>query len=208
MTELLSIILAAGEGTRMRSAMPKVLHPVGGLRMGGHAGRAALAAGAARIAVVVGPGHDAVSAAVMTQSPGAAVYTQLERLGTGHAVKQARAAFDAGNGNVIVLYADTPLVTSATVASIVAKLDDGADIVGVGFEPDDPTGYGRLLTDGDRLTAIREHRDASEAERRIRLVNSGIMGFKSTVHASVIERIDNKNTKGEFYLTDAADDAR
>jgi bifunctional UDP-N-acetylglucosamine pyrophosphorylase/glucosamine-1-phosphate N-acetyltransferase len=203
MTELLSIILAAGEGTRMRSALPKVLHPVGGLPMVGHAVRASQAAGAARIAVVVGPGHDAVSAAVMAQSPSAAVYTQLERLGTGHAVKQARAAFDAGNGNVIVLYADTPLVTSATVASIVAKLDAGADIVVVGFEPDDPTGYGRLLTDGDRLTAIREHKDASEAERRIRLVNSGIMGFKSTVLASVIDRIDNKNAKGEFYLTDA-----
>ena len=203
MTELLSIILAAGEGTRMRSALPKVLHPVGGLPMVGHAVRASQAAGAARIAVVVGPGHDAVSAAVMAQSPGAAVYTQLERLGTGHAVKQARAAFDAGNGNVIVLYADTPLVTSATVASIVAKLDAGADIVVVGFEPDDPTGYGRLLTDGDRLTAIREHKDASDAERRIRLVNSGIMGFKSAVLASVIDRIDNKNAKGEFYLTDA-----
>src|SRR3569833_2369470 len=205
MTELLSIILAAGEGTRMRSAMPKVLHPVGGLPMVGHAVRASQAAGAARIAVVVGPGHDAVSAAVMAQSPGAAVYTQLERLGTGHAVKQARAAFDAGKGNVIVLYADTPLVTSATVASIVAKLDDGADIVVVGFEPDDPTGYGRLLTDGDRLTAIREHRDASEAERRIGLVNSGILGFKSAVLASIIDRVDNKNAKGAFYITDAVE---
>jgi bifunctional UDP-N-acetylglucosamine pyrophosphorylase/glucosamine-1-phosphate N-acetyltransferase len=203
MAELLSIILAAGEGTRMRSATPKVLHPVGGLAMVGHAVRAAQSAGSTRIAVVIGPGHDAVSAAVVQQAPEADVYTQLERLGTGHAVKQARAAFGAGDGNVIVLYADTPLVTSATVASIVAKLDAGADIVVVGFEPEDPTGYGRLLTDGDRLTAIREHKEASDAERQIRLVNSGIMGFKSAVLASVIDRIDNKNAKGEFYLTDA-----
>jgi len=205
MAELLSIILAAGEGTRMRSAMPKVLHPVGGLSMVGHAVRAARSAGSNRIAVVVGPGHEAVSAAVAAQDPRASVFTQLERLGTGHAVKQARAAFDAGNGNVIVLYADTPLVTPATVASIVAKLDAGADIVVVGFEPSDPTGYGRLLTEGSRLMAIREHKDASEDERRIGLVNSGIMGFKSAVLASVIDRIDNKNAKGEFYLTDAVE---
>ena len=106
MAELLSIILAAGEGTRMRSAMPKVLHPVGGLPMVGHAVRAARSAGSNRIAVVIGPGHEAVSAAVALQDPQASVFTQLERLGTGHAVKQARAAFDAGHGNVIVLYAD------------------------------------------------------------------------------------------------------
>src|SRR3569833_2689798 len=124
MTELLSIILAAGEGTRMRSAMPKVLHPVGGLPMVGHAVRASQAAGAARIAVVVGPGHDAVSAAVVAQSPGAAVYTQLERLGTGHAVKQARATNNTGKDKNNKHKTDTPLVTSATVASIVAKLDD------------------------------------------------------------------------------------
>lgn len=203
MAELLSIILAAGEGTRMRSAKPKVLHPVGGLPMVSHAVRAALAAGAGQIAVVVGPNHDAVSAAVSAMAPGAAIFTQTERLGTGHAVKQARAAFATASGNVIVLYADTPLVTSATVASIVAKLDAGADIVVVGFEPADPTGYGRLLTDGEQLLAIREHKDATDIERRVGLVNSGIMGFKSATLSAVIDRIGNKNAKGEFYLTDA-----
>src|ERR1700742_2349292 len=106
MAELLSIILAAGEGTRMRSAKPKVLHPVGGLPMVSHAVRAALAAGASEIAVVVGPNHDAVSAAVTAMAPGAAIFTQTERLGTGHAVRQARDAFAAASGNVIVLYAD------------------------------------------------------------------------------------------------------
>jgi bifunctional UDP-N-acetylglucosamine pyrophosphorylase/glucosamine-1-phosphate N-acetyltransferase len=203
MTELLSIILAAGEGTRMRSATPKVLHRIGGLPMVSHAIRAAQAAGAGRIAVVTGPGHDAVNAEVLAVAPGAALFTQAERLGTGHAVRQARDAFAAAVGNVIVLYADTPLVTAATVASITAKLDAGADIVVVGFEPDDPSGYGRLLTEGDRLTAIREHKDATEAERRVRLVNSGIMGFRGSVLSTVIDRIDNRNAKGEFYLTDA-----
>jgi len=205
MAELLSIILAAGEGTRMRSATPKVLHRVGGLPMVSHAVRVAQSAGSTRIAVVVGPGHDEVNAAVMAMAPNAAVFVQTERLGTGHAVKQARDAFATAAGNVMVLYADTPLVTAATVAAITERLDAGADIVVVGFEPSDPTGYGRLLTDGDRLIAIREHKDATEAERQIGLVNSGIMGFKSGVLQAIIDRIDNKNAKGEFYLTDAVE---
>lgn len=205
MAELLSIILAAGEGTRMRSAIPKVLHPVGGLAMVGHAVRAAQAAGSSRIAVVTGPGHDEVNAMVTRLAPDARVFTQAERLGTGHAVRQARDAFADTPGNVIVLYADTPLVTPATVAGIVATLEGGADVVVVGFEPDDPTGYGRLLTEGDRLLAIREEKDASAAERQIRLVNSGIMGFKGSVLGAVIDRIENRNAKGEFYLTDAVE---
>ena len=203
MAELLSIILAAGEGTRMRSATPKVLHQIGGLPMVSHAIRAAQAAGSTQIAVVIGPNHEGISAAVTAMAPAAVVFTQSERLGTGHAVRQARSAFATASGNVIVLYADTPLVTPATVASITAKLDAGADIVVVGFEPEDPTGYGRLLTDGARLLAIREHKDATEAERRVGLANSGIMGFKGAVLQSVIDRIGNSNAKGEFYLTDA-----
>jgi len=203
MAELLSIILAAGEGTRMRSATPKVLHRVGGLPMVSHAVRAAQAAGSSRIAVVVGPDRGDVSGEVAAAAPDATVFIQAERLGTGHAVKQAREAYATATGNVIVLYADTPLVTPATVAAITAKLDAGADIVVVGFEPDDPAGYGRLLTAGDRLLAIREHRDATAAERQVRLVNSGIMGFRGEVLNAVIERIGNDNAKGEFYLTDA-----
>src|SRR4051812_24461 len=112
MAELLSIILAAGEGTRMRSTMPKVLHPVGGLPMVSHAIRAAQASGSTEIAVVIGPNHEGISAVVRSTAPSAVVFTQTERLGTGHAVQQARAAFATAAGNVIVLYADTPLVTS------------------------------------------------------------------------------------------------
>src|SRR6185369_17291703 len=111
MAELLSIILAAGEGTRMRSAIPKVLHEVGGLPMVSHAVRAAKAAGSTSIAVVVGPNHDAVGAAAGWMDSRAAIFTQTERLGTGHAVRQARDAYTTAQGNVIVLYADTPLVT-------------------------------------------------------------------------------------------------
>ena len=202
MTELLSIILAAGEGTRMRSATPKVLHPVGGLPVVGHVLRTARAAGA-RIAVVVGPAHDAVEAMVLAHAPEASISRQMERLGTGHAVRQAAEAYAGATGNIIVLYADTPLVTADTVAAITARLDDGADMVVVGFRPADPTGYGRLLTENGRLVAIREHRDASDEERRIGLVNSGIIGFRADTLRAVIDRIGNANAKGEYSLTDA-----
>lgn len=204
MAELLSIILAAGEGTRMQSATPKVLHPVGGLPVIGHVLRTSLQAGAT-VSVVVGPDHAAVEAMVARHAPGAALSRQLDRLGTAHAVQQARDSFAAAQGNIIVLYADTPLVTAQTIAGIAARLDDGADIVVVGFRPADPTGYGRLLTDNGRLVAIREHKDASEEERRIGFVNSGIMGFRADALRSVIDRIGNANAKGEFYLTDAVE---
>ncbi|ODT26437.1 MAG: UDP-N-acetylglucosamine diphosphorylase/glucosamine-1-phosphate N-acetyltransferase [Kaistia sp. SCN 65-12] len=204
MTELLSIILAAGEGTRMRSATPKVLHQVGGLPLVGHVVRT-VAASSSAISVVIGPGHDAVQAMVAGLAPAATFSTQADRKGTAHAVKQAEAAYSGAKGNVIVLYADTPLVSAETLAGITTRLDAGADIVVVGFRPDDTTGYGRLLTDNGRLLAIREHKDATEAERAIGLCNSGIMGFRADTLRSVIDRIGNANAKGEFYLTDAVE---
>ncbi|WP_108398939.1 bifunctional UDP-N-acetylglucosamine diphosphorylase/glucosamine-1-phosphate N-acetyltransferase GlmU [Devosia submarina] len=205
MTELLSIILAAGEGTRMRSAIPKVLHPVGGLPMVGHVMQTALKSGAGNICVVVGPNHDAVQAEVSRHASSARIFSQLERLGTGHAVRQAREAFAQHQGHVVVLYADNPLVSSTTVSAITERLDGGADIVVVGYRPDDPTNLGRLLTDGGKLLAIREHRDATEEERKIGLANSGIIGFRAEVLTGIIDRIGNKNAKGEYYLTDAVE---
>ena len=205
MTQLLSIVLAAGEGTRMRSSLPKVLHTIGGLPMLGHVLRATLAAGSSRLAVVVGPGQDAVRAAVDKAGMTASIFEQVDRLGTAHAVLQARAAFDAVEGNVLVLYGDTPFVTPATIRAVTERLDAGADVVVVGFEPPDPTGYGRLLTDGERLLAIREHRDASDAERAVGLCNSGLMGFRAAALREIIGRIGNANAKGEYYLTDAVE---
>ncbi|MBJ6985930.1 bifunctional UDP-N-acetylglucosamine diphosphorylase/glucosamine-1-phosphate N-acetyltransferase GlmU [Devosia sp. MC521] len=204
MADLLSIILAAGEGTRMKSALPKVLHPVGGLPVVSHVLRTAKSFGS-RIAVVVGPGHEAVEQAVTRFESNAFIARQLERLGTGHAVQQAREAFQNETGNVLVLYADTPLVTEKTIGQIVGRLDAGADMVVVGFRPHNPTGYGRLLTDGNRLLAIREHKDASDEERRVGLCNSGIIAFNADTLRAVIDRIDNKNAKGEYYLTDAVE---
>ncbi len=205
MTELLSIILAAGEGTRMRSALPKVLHQVGGLPMVGHAVRTAVAAGSTSLAVVIGPGHDAVEKMVSGLAPNASFATQHERKGTGHAVRQAESVYKDAEGHIIVLYADTPLVSKATLSGIAERLDGGADIVVVGFRPADTTGYGRLLTENGRLLAIREHKDATEAERQVGLCNSGIMGFRADTLRAVIDRIGNANLKGEFYLTDAVE---
>lgn len=204
MTELLSIILAAGEGTRMKSAIPKVLHPVGGLPVVSHVLRTVQSVGS-KIAVVVGPNHEAIEEAVARFETGAHLSRQDKRMGTAHAVQQARAAFEKAAGHVLVLYADTPLVTAETIGRIVSQLDAGADMVVVGFRPDNPTGYGRLLTDGDRLRAIREHKDATEAERRIGLCNSGIIGFRGDTLRAVIDRIGNKNAKGEYYLTDSVE---
>ena len=205
MTELLSIILAAGEGTRMRSALPKVLHPVGGLPIVGHVVRAARAAGSSAIAVVTGPGHDAVRLQVSSFAPEASFGLQTERLGTAHAVRQVEQQLAGATGTVIVLYADTPLVSQATIEAVAKRLEEGSDVVVVGFRPVDPTGYGRLIVENDRLSAIREHRDASETERAIGLCNSGIMGFRADVLRAVIGRIGNANAKGEFYLTDAVE---
>jgi bifunctional UDP-N-acetylglucosamine pyrophosphorylase / glucosamine-1-phosphate N-acetyltransferase len=205
MTELLSIILAAGEGTRMRSSLPKVLHKVGGLPMLGHVVRASQAAGATAISVVVGPNHGAVEETVKWLAPEATIVRQIYRLGTGHAVREARAVFAEARGNVVVLYGDGPMLRPETIRDVAGRLDAGADMVVVGFEPDAPLRYGRLIVESGRLVAIREYADASEAERQIRLSNSGIMGFKAEALRRLIDRIENRNAKGEYYLTDAVE---
>src|SRR3546814_162826 len=134
----------------MRSALPKVLHRVGGLPMVAHVLRTAQAGGATAISVVVGPGQEPVEAAVIAAAPQAQMVQQTERLGTGHAVRQAEAAYSKATGQVIVLYGDNPLVSAATVTRVAAALDAGADMVVVGFRPADPTDLGRLLTENGR----------------------------------------------------------
>jgi bifunctional UDP-N-acetylglucosamine pyrophosphorylase / glucosamine-1-phosphate N-acetyltransferase len=202
MTELLSIILAAGEGTRMRSAVPKVLHPVGGRPIVGHVVGAALAAGATEIAVVTGPGHDAVREAVAAMAPRTKFYEQAERKGTAHAASMARPAFEPAKGYVAVTYGDHPLLRARNFAGILARLDAGMDAAILGFEPEDPTGYGRFITDGERLLAIREHKDATEQERRIGLCNACILAFRAGVFRELIDKITPHNAQGEYYLTD------
>ena len=197
----LTIILAAGEGVRMRSALPKVMHKVAGLPMLGHVLKTARAAGATRLAVVVGPGAEGTTRYLASAAPEAAVHVQADRLGTAHAVLQAEKEFAAGPDDVVVLYGDTPLVTPETIGRLRATLAEGADVVVLGFRPADPTGYGRLLVEGEQLVAIREHRDASPAERAVGLCNAGLMAFAGTA-AALLRDIGNANAKGEYYLTD------
>jgi bifunctional UDP-N-acetylglucosamine pyrophosphorylase/glucosamine-1-phosphate N-acetyltransferase len=204
----LMIVLAAGEGTRMKSTLPKVLHEVGGRPIVAHVLASAVTADADAIALVVGPGREDVAKAARAVAAEADIFEQVERLGTAHAVLQARAALETPADDVIVLYGDTPLVTSGTLAKVRAELARGTDVVVLGFEAANPTGYGRLLMDADGLAAIREERDASDEERRVRLCNSGIMGFAGSCVLPILQAIGNRNAKGEYYLTDAVEIAR
>ncbi|PZU90906.1 MAG: bifunctional UDP-N-acetylglucosamine diphosphorylase/glucosamine-1-phosphate N-acetyltransferase GlmU [Chelatococcus sp.] len=204
----LAIVLAAGEGTRMKSSRPKVLHEVGGLSLLGHALKAVAAGGADALAVVIGPGRDDVAAQVAALSPGAGVHVQAERRGTAHAVLAARAALAAGHRQVIVAFADTPLVRPETFAALRAGLDGGAALAVLGFEARDPTGYGRLVVEDGVLEAIVEHKDATPAQREIRLCNAGLMALSGEHALSILEAIGNANAQGEFYLTDAVAVAR
>jgi bifunctional UDP-N-acetylglucosamine pyrophosphorylase/glucosamine-1-phosphate N-acetyltransferase len=206
---LLTVVLAAGKGTRMKSSLPKVLHPIAGLSMLGHVLELARRAGSAQVAVVIGPQMESVRAEAAKRLPGAAVVVQDRQLGTADAVKAARAAIAAHDGPVIVLFADTPLFRPETIAAVSGALAGGAQIAVVGFEAKDPTNYGRLIKDADgRLIAIREHRDASPEELRTRLCNAGVMAFRSQRMLELIDAITNDNAKGEHYLSDAVALAR
>lgn len=206
---LLIIVLAAGKGTRMKSDMPKVLHQVGGRSMLGHVLALAACVKADKLAVVVGPGMEAVAKEALRQAPGATIFVQHEQRGTADAVLASREAMAGWSGDTLVLYADTPLIEAETIFKLRAALAAGAGVAVLGFEAADPTGYGRLLTDGaGNLTAIREEKDASAAERAVRLCNSGVMAFALTDTVGVLEAIGNANAKGEYYLTDAVEIAR
>lgn len=208
---LLTIVLAAGKGTRMRSTRPKVLHEIAGLSMLGHVLRtAAAAAGQTRqVAVVVGPGMDDVAAETRRLEPAASIFVQERQQGTADAVLAARPALAQHRGDVIVLYGDTPLITADTVRRLIGKLDQGAGVAVLGFEAADPTGYGRLLVGADgNLDAIREDKDASAEEKAVRLCNSGVLAFRCPDLLAILSAIGNQNAKGEYYLTDAVSIAR
>jgi bifunctional UDP-N-acetylglucosamine pyrophosphorylase/glucosamine-1-phosphate N-acetyltransferase len=204
-SQALAIVLAAGKGTRMKSDMPKVLHCLAGAPMLAHVLRAGAAAGIERACLVVGPDMDAVGEAGLAVDPRLRVFVQADQLGTADAVKAALPAFEREAGPVIVLYGDTPLLRTETLKAVLGELEAGADVVVIGFEANDPAGYGRLLFDDrGRLAGIREEKDASTAERALTLCNSGIMAFRSgRTLASLLARINNENAKGEYYLTDA-----
>lgn len=199
----LTVVLAAGEGTRMRSARPKVLHEVAGQSLLAHVLNAASHGPDAALAVVIGPDHDPVAGEVRRLRPDAAIFVQGERLGTAHAVLAARPAIERGADDLLVAFGDTPLISAETFARMRAPLAKGAALAVLGFRAADPTGYGRLLIEGDRLVAIREHADATEAERKVTLCNAGVMAFDGRRALEILDRIGNANSKGEYYLVDA-----
>ena len=199
----LAIVLAAGEGTRMRSALPKVLHPVAGVSLLSHVLDAAPDGVGSSLAVVVGPDHAAVAEEAKRVRPDAATFIQRERLGTAHAVLAAREAIVRGADDLLVAFGDTPLISAETFERLRAPLKNGAALAVLGFRAADPTGYGRLVVEDGKLTGIVEQADASEAQRKITLCNAGVMAFDGKKALSILDRIGNANKKGEFYLTDA-----
>jgi bifunctional UDP-N-acetylglucosamine pyrophosphorylase/glucosamine-1-phosphate N-acetyltransferase len=204
----LTIVLAAGEGTRMRSALPKVLHPVAGQPLLAHVLAAAPKGERDALAVVIGPDHAAVAEATKRLRPDAGIFVQRERLGTAHAVLAARDAIARGADDLLVVFGDTPLISSETFERLRAPLKQGAVLAVLGFRAADPTGYGRLLVEGGRLKAICEHADASAEERAISLCNAGVMAFDGRKALQLIERIGCANAKAEYYLVDAVAIAR
>jgi bifunctional UDP-N-acetylglucosamine pyrophosphorylase / glucosamine-1-phosphate N-acetyltransferase len=198
----LTIVLAAGEGVRMRSARPKVLHELAGRSMLAHVLSAVSEGSDGDIAVVVGADRDDVAAEALKAAPGASIAVQRERLGTAHAVLAARERIQHGYDDIVVVYADAPLIAGATLAAMRAGIADGADVVALGFKAADPTGYGRLIERDGRLIAIREHKDASPEEKALPLCNAGPIGFAGAEALKLLEAVTPNNTQKEYYLTD------
>jgi bifunctional UDP-N-acetylglucosamine pyrophosphorylase / glucosamine-1-phosphate N-acetyltransferase len=204
----LAIVLAAGEGTRMRSRTPKALHVLGGRSLLAHVMKTASAAGTRDLAIVVGPDHGAVAAEARKLAPKVQIFEQRERKGTAHAVLSARRAIARGADDILVIFADTPLVRAETLLKLRRAVADGAAVAVLGFKPADPRGYGRLVMQGTELMAIREERDASAAERQIGFCNGGLMALAGKHALAILNRIGNANAKKEYYLTDAVAIAR
>lgn len=198
-TRRAAIILAAGKSTRMKSARSKVLHPIGGRPMLEWVTSLAKGAGVEKIVCVVGEGNADVRAAAEGLELDIAV--QEPQMGTGHAVQCAKPALDGFEGQVVVLYADTPLITGATLNRVFEAFETHSMSV-LGFEPEDPAAYGRLVADGADLKAIVEAKECSADQLKIGLCNSGVVAASAIDLFSACDRVTNENAKGEYYLTD------
>lgn len=199
------IILAAGKGTRMHSDLPKVLHSIAGAPLVVHAMEAARPLGPTRTVVVAGHGADLVQDRVLAHDPDTQVVLQTEQLGTAHAVEMAREALADFEGDVVVLYGDTPFVSADTLRGMQTARTGGVDVVVLGFEAAIPGKYGRLVVEGDRLARIVEAKDASAEELEISLCNSGVVCADRKVMFDLIAQVGNDNASGEYYLTDIVD---
>lgn len=195
------IVLAAGAGTRMNSDLPKPLHPVGGAPLVAHTIAAGAALEPARLIVITGHGAEAVEAALADIAPEAVTARQSPQLGTGHAVLQAAQALDGFVGDAMVLYGDSPFFTPETLQEMrVARA--AHDVVMLGFRPDDPGRYGRLVMEGEALLKIVEYKDATAEERAIDFCNSGVLCADAATLMDLLSKVTNDNAAGEYYLTD------
>jgi bifunctional UDP-N-acetylglucosamine pyrophosphorylase/glucosamine-1-phosphate N-acetyltransferase len=202
--DVAALILAAGKGTRLNSSLPKPFHRIGGRPMLAWSLDAARAAGARRIVTILGTGAESVQAWL----DGGESCIQDPPNGTGHAVLAAQPTLSDFTGIVLVMFADTPLVTAATLTDLSAAIREGADIAVLGFTAADPTGYGRLVTDADGgLVKIVEETDADAAERGITLVNGGVMAARAELLFDLLAKTTPDNSKGEIYLTDIVEQA-
>ena len=197
------VVLAAGHGTRMKSSTPKVLHKIGGREMIGHVFDTAYVLAPQTMCVVVGAHAPKVGERALRINPTAKICVQDPPQGTAHAVAQALPHLDGKTGTTLILYADTPLVSAQTMATLTRQVQDGAAVAVLGFEPENPGSYGRLKqNDKGALDAIVEAKDASDDELAIRLCNSGVMAIDTEFLTKRLNDIDNKNAKSEYYLTD------
>ncbi len=195
------VILAAGKGTRMKSDMPKVLHQIAGAPMLVHAMRAGATLEPARVIVVAGHGAEAVSKAARAHDEEAEVVLQEAQNGTAHAVAQARSSLEGFSGDAVVLYGDTPFVQPETLTRM-SEARAHHDVVVLGFDARDPGRYGRLIMDGEQLEKIVEFKDATDKERQISFCNSGIIMARASLLMDLVDRVENDNAAGEYYLTD------
>jgi bifunctional UDP-N-acetylglucosamine pyrophosphorylase/glucosamine-1-phosphate N-acetyltransferase len=198
----LTIVLAAGEGVRMRSARPKVLHELAGRSMLTHTLSTILEGAMGDVAVVIGSDGDAVAAAALKAVPQAKIAIQAQRRGTADAVLAARDQIEHGYDDILVVYADIPLIEASTLTAMRTELASGAEVVVLGFEAADPTGYGRLIERKGRLIAIREEKDASAEERASRLCNAGPIAFSGAEALNFLDAVTPDNAQNEYYLTD------
>jgi bifunctional UDP-N-acetylglucosamine pyrophosphorylase/glucosamine-1-phosphate N-acetyltransferase len=195
------IILAAGRGTRMKSDLHKVLHPIAGRPMLEHLLASAAELAPERQVVVAGHGREQLEKALGER---ATIAVQEPQHGTGHAVQQAEAALTGFAGDVLILYGDVPFVKAETMRAMLDRLhaEDAPAVVVLAFEPEDALQYGRVIADNGRITKMVEHKDASEAERACRLCNSGLMAVRSDELFALLDRVTNDNSQGEYYLVD------
>jgi bifunctional UDP-N-acetylglucosamine pyrophosphorylase/glucosamine-1-phosphate N-acetyltransferase len=209
-TEFVAIVLAAGQGTRMKSDLPKVLHRVLGLPMYAHVTQAALNAGAERVVLVVGHGREQVEADVASRFDARVMTAVQERqLGTGDAVRAGLLPLGNFQGWVVVLCGDTPLAHEGLVAALIRATHEATGpLVMLTSMIDDPTGYGRILRDEHgHVRAVREQKDASEAELGVREINPGVYAIKADFLRSALGKLSTENAQGEFYLTDVVEQA-